>query len=210
VDIAAEEELVAAVMPDGEVDNPNTTRITRQVLTRDGLRCANPACDRRLHLMGHHIVFRSLGGRTLLFNETAVCDLCHAMIHSGRLTVTGTHESGLTWTPRPVDPTVKVRDAESLRARLDELIHSIPSVPAPTGAGLQLLPRPAPAQGEFTHVDCPAWVLDLAEGLVRLGIPRAESRHRVREAFAALVAAGSSAVPKVPSGPGPAKLPANT
>jgi len=43
----------------------------------------------------------------------------------------------------------------------------------------------------------------LAEGLVRLGIPRAESRHRVREAFTALIAAGASGdsgeAPELPS-----------
>src|SRR5262249_20435606 len=66
-------------------DRPNTPRLRRQVLLRDGSTCANPLCRRRLGLMAHHIVFRSEGGPTEIQNETAVCVVCHALVHQGYL-----------------------------------------------------------------------------------------------------------------------------
>ncbi len=70
-------------------DAPNSPRLTRQVLYRDGLVCANPGCGRRRNLHAHHIVFRSRNGPTVPWNEVAVCDVCHALIHQGLLDVIG-------------------------------------------------------------------------------------------------------------------------
>ena len=69
------------------IDRPNTPRLRRRVLLRDGSTCANPLCRRRLGLMAHHLVFRSEGGPTEIQNETAVCAVCHALLHQGQLEV---------------------------------------------------------------------------------------------------------------------------
>jgi hypothetical protein len=74
-------------------------------------------------------VYRSEGGRTILSNEVTVCERCHALIHAGLLEVTGHPGEGLTWTPRPMAPGAKVRDAEDLRHRLDELARTLPPAP---------------------------------------------------------------------------------
>jgi hypothetical protein len=89
------------VVPAGQIDPPNTAGLARQVLHRDGLRCANPSCGRRENLHAHHIVFRSAGGRTSLENEVTLCDTCHALIHSGRLSVSGTPRTGYVWRREP-------------------------------------------------------------------------------------------------------------
>lgn len=141
--ITPEEELPADPLPDGEVDKPNSSRLSKQVLHRDGLKCANPGCGRRSGLQAHHIVFRSKGGRTVLSNEVAVCGICHALLHKGLLEVTGSPETGLMWQPRPLDPAARVRDIEALEERLNELEEELltegdSALPDPTR---NLLPR---------------------------------------------------------------------
>ena len=205
VEIAAEEELGRDGMPPGAVDEPNSPRLARQVLHRDGLRCANPGCDRRRNLHAHHIVFRAQGGRTALSNEVAVCDVCHALLHKGLLEVTGSAHTGLTWQPRPVATGVKVRDAAALCARVRELGTILAAPVAPTvGRGrpepgatrcsiADRLPGAAQSTAvdspqraaKSTPVDTPNRVRELAWGLMRLGFTRAESEHRVRAAIAA-------------------------
>ena len=100
---------------DGAIDAPNSARLRQQVLHRDGMKCANPACGRKGDLQAHHIVYRSRGGRTALANEVTVCSTCHALIHAARLEVTGTQQDGLKWTPRPLDPAARVRGADDMR-----------------------------------------------------------------------------------------------
>ena len=108
-------------MPAGALDAPNSARLTRLVLHRDGLQCANPGCGRRRNLQAHHIVFRSLGGRSVLSNEVALCDVCHALVHQGLLDITGTADGRLQWRRLPLAVDVKVRDATALRDKLDAL-----------------------------------------------------------------------------------------
>ena len=126
VEIPSDDEPQVDMLPAGEVDAPNTAKLSRQVLHRDGLVCANPACGRRHDLQAHHRVFRANGGRTVLSNEVAVCSTCHALIHAGLLDLSGCPDTGITWTPRPLDPAVKIRDAEALRERVRDLIQRTP------------------------------------------------------------------------------------
>lgn len=180
--IRPDEELAPQAMPDGLVDAPNSSRLTRQVLCRDGLRCANPACGRRRNLQAHHIVHRSRGGRTTLRNEVAVCDVCHALLHEGLLEVTGSPEAGLTWRRRPRSATVSLRDVDSLKQHL----HALPTGPV------------IPASQTYGRLDSAGacavapddrWRLrDLAVALRKLGFSRQDSEERVAAAFDALVA----------------------
>lgn len=89
ITIAPDEELECQALAPGQVDEPNSPRLARHVLHREGLRCANPGCGRRARLHAHHIVLRSKGGPTRMSNEVAVCDTCHALLHKGLLEVTG-------------------------------------------------------------------------------------------------------------------------
>jgi len=54
------------------IDRPTPPKMRREVLMRDGNLCANPCCFRAAR-HGHHIEYRSLGGRTELENLVAVC-----------------------------------------------------------------------------------------------------------------------------------------
>jgi hypothetical protein len=121
VDIPIDEEFEVALLPPGEVDQPNSRRLAGKVLARDGLRCANPGCGRRRNLHAHHIEFRSKGGRTALANEIALCETCHSLVHTGRLEISGNPHSGLTWKPRPTSACAQLRDAEALLFELRDL-----------------------------------------------------------------------------------------
>jgi hypothetical protein len=78
-------------------DIPNTPMIRQQVLSRDGAVCAAPGCSNRGTLFAHHVVFRSLGGRTTIENEVCFCQSCHSLVHDGQLTVEGEAPHGLRW-----------------------------------------------------------------------------------------------------------------
>jgi len=121
VEIGPEEELPSKGLAVDQLDPLNSASLARKVVHRDGARCGNPGCENRLRLHAHHIVFRSAGGPTGLANEIAVCDLCHAMIHAGLLEVSGSPYTGLTWSPRPVSPAAKLRDARAVCARAREI-----------------------------------------------------------------------------------------
>jgi hypothetical protein len=143
VEIPRGEEYTVAILPVGEIDKPNSAALARKVLFRDGARCANPGCNRRRNLHAHHIEFRSKGGRTVLGNLIAVCDICHALLHSGRLEVTGSPTAGVTWIRRPVDPTTRLREVASVEAKLAELNEVVARhVTRDRGAAVE----PAPAE----------------------------------------------------------------
>jgi 5-methylcytosine-specific restriction endonuclease McrA len=82
--------------PRAERDRPTPPKLRRQVLLRDGLRCANPHCELPARHC-HHIVFREDGGATELGNEVALCTTCHALVHAGLLEVTGRPGEDLRW-----------------------------------------------------------------------------------------------------------------
>lgn len=52
-----------------------------EVFPRDGWRCRVPWCRRRDRLCGHHIVFRSHGGRDEATNLLTMCCSCHEDFH---------------------------------------------------------------------------------------------------------------------------------
>ncbi|MDH3285771.1 MAG: HNH endonuclease, partial [Acidobacteriota bacterium] len=141
------------------IDGPTPHAMRRKVVARSGGRCANPRCDHRADHC-HHIVFRAAGGRTELANEVAVCVTCHALIHAGLLSVTGSAEDGLRWQPmlRP-------------RAAAESANADSP------GTAARAAPRPGAPK-----LDQDA----LAGGLVRLGHSKTRSVRAIEASIASL------------------------
>ena len=220
--ISPEDELIAELMPEGEIDSPNSSRLARQVLHRDDLTCANPGCGRRRNLHAHHIAFRSNGGRTVLANEVTLCDMCHALVHKGLLDVTGSPATGLTWTPRPSAPGAETRDRQVLHAELRVLARSLSphqeSTMVDSVTPMQTETREAfetESRGRFESetrapfdVDSPRprdmeEVADasdlkrrlrlLEEGMESLSFTKDEARVRIHEAYAMLYKAAQAA-----------------
>jgi hypothetical protein len=80
------------------------TRKQRQAIHfRQNGRCANRGCH---HPIGevHHIVDWLHGGKTKLSNLVGLCRKCHALITMGRLHMTGTFETGYTFTTSRAGP----------------------------------------------------------------------------------------------------------
>lgn len=202
------------------VDAPNSPRLVRQVLHRDGLRCNNPGCGNRRNLQAHHIVYRAQGGPTALANEITVCDRCHALIHAGLLDVSGSPGRGMIWKPRPLSAAARLRDAQALSARARALISTgtrlrnpvrqtlkavstavdnPPRMSAPTtGARMSTaVDNPPPMAAPWsdtrmsTAVDTGADHLRvLAAALTKLGYSRTESERRVQAAATDLATVG--------------------
>jgi 5-methylcytosine-specific restriction endonuclease McrA len=55
--------------------------VRRQVLDRDGHRCATPGCSNAQFLEVHHVVPRTLGGSNRAENLTTLCSRCHRHAH---------------------------------------------------------------------------------------------------------------------------------
>jgi hypothetical protein len=87
-------------VPKSERDKPNTPALTRRILLRDNNICANTFCGRRAGLTAHHIVFRSRGGKTAIYNEISLCRICHALAHTGLLRITSTEVGEVRFEPR--------------------------------------------------------------------------------------------------------------
>jgi hypothetical protein len=96
------------------IDRPNTRPFLEKLFLRDGKRCANPFCRRRIDHQGHHVKERSEGGRTELHNECGVCRSCHALISVGLLDVSGNPIDGFIFTPKAakVSPALSTEKAE--------------------------------------------------------------------------------------------------
>ncbi|HLU50470.1 MAG TPA: HNH endonuclease, partial [Planctomycetota bacterium] len=86
------------IVPPSERDRPNSTAFSQKVKRRDGNRCLN--CGKRVCLQAHHIVYREHGGRTEQSNSMALCAVCHALVHEGRLGLEGDVFSGFRFFPR--------------------------------------------------------------------------------------------------------------
>ena len=71
----------------------------RMVRRRDKGRCRVPGCRSTRCLEIHHIVAQALGGSHDVENTILICDGCHAALHRGLITITGT-SSNLTVTRR--------------------------------------------------------------------------------------------------------------
>ena len=55
-------------------------------------------CGRAWWLHRHHLVLRSQGGQTITSNVLLLCDVCHARVHTHRLTIQGSDANGpLEW-----------------------------------------------------------------------------------------------------------------
>ncbi len=68
------------------------------VFSRDGWRCAVPACTSRRNLHDHHLLFRSRGGGNTRDNRVTVCAWHHLHgIHGGRVRAWGHAPAGITW-----------------------------------------------------------------------------------------------------------------
>jgi len=80
-----------------------TKRQRRAIHLRQHGRCANRGCH---HPIGeiHHITDWLHDGKTNLTNLAGLCRKCHALITIGRLTMTGTHETGYTFTTARARP----------------------------------------------------------------------------------------------------------
>jgi len=214
LEIRLEEELPVKGVPVDQRDPPNSASLARKVVQRDGACCANPGCENRVRLHAHHIVFRSAGGPTCLANEIAVCDQCHAMIHAGLLEVTGSPYTELTWSPRPVSPAARLRDARAVSARATEIGSSLaPTAQEDSNAPIGASPKSGRAgDGEHArqvsrHVDTSIRTDVSAEALEsrRGGTPtgwrelararvsrRGDTNVRIRELTDALVSLGFS------------------
>ncbi|MDJ0973256.1 MAG: AAA family ATPase [Planctomycetota bacterium] len=80
------------VDPDGHpVDDGHAPKtppaLRKRVLKRDGGRCRCCGSRRELHV--HHIVWRSKGGKTVIWNLITLCARCHALVHEGLLVLEG-------------------------------------------------------------------------------------------------------------------------
>jgi hypothetical protein len=168
---------VVRIEPEGspaslqERDRPNSPNLRRALRHREGGRCANPFCRRETGAAGHghHIRFRSEGGRTNLRNEVWCCVRCHAAIHAGCLTVEGDAERGLVWRTRAEGL------AQSVRSSL-ERARSLPEVRVP-----EIL-------SESGTPDCSRSCIedDVIAALVRLGCTRGDAESRFEKAWRSL------------------------
>ena len=85
--------IVDASSADHEKDRQVPKALRKKVHARDGHRCRCCGSIHSLHV--HHIIPWSQGGKTRMKNLITVCRRCHALLHAGLLTITGTTES--TW-----------------------------------------------------------------------------------------------------------------
>jgi hypothetical protein len=177
--IHPDEEVPAESLPPGEVDAPNSARLTRQVLHRDGLECANPLCSRKIGLQAHHVQFRSRGGPSALSNEVTVCGRCHAAIHAGLLDVSGTPEEGLKWKARPLDPAAQVCDVDALQQKVRELEAEMPPPPS----GDRRVPGSPPEEDLLNE----GRIRDIVDSLVSFKWGRKASDEMVRRAIVDLI-----------------------
>jgi hypothetical protein len=172
------------------IDRPNTPALVKKVIHRDGLRCAVPFCTSSLsrdHLQGHHVIFRSEGGRTEIWNELSLCARHHALVHMGLIEVEEAPGGGMAF----------IRKTDILQPTLDEdakEVDSIPVVrPAPTRVGDPTRvggsePEAGPRGAEVDARRLEGCVLALRQ----LGFTKAEASERVRKAVEMLLAKRTS------------------
>jgi hypothetical protein len=151
-----------------ERDRPNSPNLRRALRHREGGRCANPYCRQETGARGHghHIRFRSQGGRTNLQNEVWCCVRCHAAIHAGCLTVESDAERGLVWRTRAEGL------AQSVRASL-ERARSLPEVRVP-----EIRSESGGADSRRSSIE-----EDVIAALVRLGCTRGDAESRLEKAW---------------------------
>jgi len=193
----------AAETPLGDdLDRPTPPALRRRILLRDGARCANPVCRSPAEHC-HHIIHRSRGGRTALWNETSVCGRCHALIHAGLLTVAGDPSVGLRWRARGEGLALGPNSdgegweeesvlAESARADSAVAIGAAVTESGRADCTPALAPRPPTPRVESERPDSVSGrrLRSLVRGLVRLGEGADEARERIEDAIARLAELG--------------------
>jgi len=192
VEIKPEEEMVMKLEKDPPtIDRPTPAPMARKVILRDGDRCANPHCRRKLGLHAHHVHFRPEGGRTEIWNLVCACSYCHAAVHRGVLTVEGNPVDGFRWVPRVNQLDLK------LELEREEL-EKVPVVLVPSRESSASPPTVSSAiadgqinegnEGKEVKFDFEGY----ATGLKGLGYTMAVARERVRGAYERLKAAGGT------------------
>jgi hypothetical protein len=178
-------------------DHHHTPDFLRKLFLRDGGRCVNPLCGRKLHLNGHHLKPWSQGGRTALWNEATLCVACHAAVEQGLLKVTGDPLGGFTFTTR----------ADEIGLELAEEGRAIDSLPMVTVQSTYVNGSRPTDQSTYrngstqvnqsTQVDGPstpeeAEVFETCAAALRsLGSRRDSALRATERAFAKLRAAGT-------------------
>ena len=91
------------VLDVGRTQRLATKRQRRAIHYRQKGTCANRGCH---HPIGeiHHVTDWVYGGKTNLSNLAGLCRKCHALISMGRLQMTGTYETGYTFTTARAGP----------------------------------------------------------------------------------------------------------
>jgi len=110
---ACDAELVDADTP-AKPTRTVSSRVRKQVLARDRHRCTVPGCRASANVDVHHIVRRADGGGHDASNLRTICSGHHALLHSGKLTMTGTAPDAIefAWASPPAEPV----DAEVRKA----------------------------------------------------------------------------------------------
>jgi hypothetical protein len=84
--------------------NPRTRALTpaqrKELMRRDGYRCATPGCQNTLWLQVHHVFYWNRGGETVPHNLVLLCSACHRLIHEGFLQLRGIAPHGLEFLDR--------------------------------------------------------------------------------------------------------------
>jgi len=159
-----------------EIDGPTPPALRRKVLLRDGARCSNPWCDSPADHC-HHILQRSRGGRTAIWNETALCARCHALVHAGLLRVLGDLDAGLEWSGRADGIRVDLREERARAAKLPPIV--VQGADADAGGNGAASRHPDSVATDWSY---------LAKGLVRLGLPGSEAGGWIERAVRTLMA----------------------
>ena len=120
------------------LDQPTPPALRRRVLARDRHRCR--CCGRATQLHVHHIVLRSHGGRTKVYNLVTLCIRCHALVHAGLLVIEGTTTKKARFVDRNGHPIVRP-DRTVDEARL----LAIEAPPRRDPIGLQAAPGGTPS-----------------------------------------------------------------
>ena len=91
------------VLDVGRTQRLATGKQRRAIRLRQQGRCANRGCH---HPIGevHHIIDWAYGGKTNLSNLVGLCRKCHCLVTMGRLTMTGTWDTGYTFTTSRAGP----------------------------------------------------------------------------------------------------------
>ncbi|MFL6090982.1 MAG: DUF222 domain-containing protein [Aeromicrobium sp.] len=91
------------VLDVGRTERIATKKQRRAILLRQNGRCANRGCH---HPIGeiHHVVDWLYGGKTNLDNLAGLCRKCHALVTIGKLTMTGSWDTGYQWSTSRAGP----------------------------------------------------------------------------------------------------------